>query len=270
MKKILCLVLTMLLIGSLAACTVESQPADTAAATTATPAQTTAATTAATTAEPRGYTVTFVPDENVTVTVFETQDMTSGGTVTNSAVSRDSDTGKPTETDGQVNFLLTFAEGFELDGDIEITGTYNKLKGSADTETENGYRITKIAGDLTVTVKSRAIGSGTDDSENGFAVTFVTDENVTVTVYRTQDLSSGGTETATAASRDGATGAATKTDGQVNFVLSFAEGFELGSIQISGSYNKLKDPADENVENSYRITKVASDLTVTVTSKAKQ
>ena len=154
MKKILCILLALIVVCSLAACTVEYS--GDASGTTA--ESTTAAVTAAeTTAEevPVGYTVSFVGDENVTVKVFPTQDMTTEGAVATEAVSRDSETGIPTQTDGQVNFLLVFAEGFELDG-IEIEGEYNKLKGSADTGVPNGYRITKIAGDLTVTITTQA------------------------------------------------------------------------------------------------------------------
>ena len=117
---------------------------------------------------------------------------------------------------------------------------------------------------------SRTAGSAGDDSENGFAVSFVTDGNVTVTVYPTQDLTSGGSETNVAASRDSATGAATKTDGQVNFVLTFAEGYELGEITVTGSYKNLKTPDETGAENGYRITKIAGDLTVTITTVAKQ
>ena len=272
MKKILCILLALIVVGSLAACTTDNQSeaeVTTGATAAVTTAETTAATTAATTAEPVGYTVTFVADENVTVTVFPTQDLTKNGAVATEAVSRDRETGIPTQTDGQVNFVLNFAEGFEL-ADIVVTGEYKNLKGSADTGTENGYRITKIAGDLTVTVTSRASGSAVDDSANGYAVAFVPDENVTVTVFKTQDMTAGGTVTNSAASRDSATGAATKTDGQVNFIVTVAEGFEISEITVTGSYKNLKGPDETGVANGYRITKVAGDLTVTITTQAKQ
>ncbi len=274
MKKILFILLMLALVCSFASCTVEYND-DATETTTAVPAVSTAtpATTlepAATTAEeePEGYAITFTCDEFVSVAVYETQDLTGEGSAPDGAVSRDADTGIPTKADGQVNFVLTFTEGYELD-EIAITGEYNKLKGSADTGTENGYRITKVAGDLSVSVTSRPIGSGGDDSANGYAVAFVADENVTVTVYPTQNMSGTGAETNTAASRDGATGAATMTDGQVNFVLSFTEGYELDEISITGNYKNLKGPDDTGAENGYRITKIGSALTVTVTAKQK-
>ena len=271
MKKILIILLALVIIGSFAACTVEKSDADaTEAATTAASTTAAAETTAVeTTAEPEGYAIAFACDEYVSVKVYETQDMTGEGSSADGAVSREADTGTPTKTDGQINFVLTFAEGYELD-ELTIAGEYNKLKGSGDTGIENGYRVTKIAGDLTIRVTSRPVGSAEDDSANGFAVTFVPDEFVTVTVYPTQDLTAGGTETNAAASRDGATGTATKTDGQVNFVLTFAEGYELDEISIEGSYKNLKGPDDTGAENAYRITKIAGDLTVTVTAKVKE
>ena len=222
----------------------------------------------------KGFEVTFVPDANVTVTVFATQDDLSdgeNGETTNTAYSRSGDTGALTQDGtGQVSFLLTFAEGYTLDSiTVANEDGYNNLKGSADTGVANGYRITKITADLTVTVTAKA-ESAAEDLSNGYAVTFALSEHISVVAYRTQDLTAAGTQNATVAySRDSATGALTRTDGQVNFVLVFEEGYELdGAISIEGSYKNLKDvSADTGVANAYRITKIASDLTVTVNAK---
>ena len=114
MKKALCILLTLVLVCAFGACTTESSTgasttaAQTAAETTAAATEVEATTAEETTAEPEGYSVAFVTDEFVTVTVFETQDMTGTGSDAEGAVSRESDTGTPTKTDGQVNFLLTF------------------------------------------------------------------------------------------------------------------------------------------------------------------
>ena len=218
------------------------------------------------------FTVTFATDENVTVTVYPTQDLTgTDGEVTAVAQSRDGDTGALLGNgEGQVNFVLNFAEGFEL-GSITVTPTdgYNKVKGSADTGLENGYRITKITKDLTVTVASQASGTA-EDLTQGYKVTFITDANTTVTVYPTQDLTgTDGTETTVGYSRESGTGKLTKTDGQINFVVTVADGCEIDKVEVtSGGYKNLKAPADESVENSYRITKITSDLEVTITTRA--
>ena len=225
-------------------------------------------------AEAVGFEIAFVTDENVTVTVYETQDdLTSGENGTANATvaySRDGDAGTLTQDGtGQVNFLLTFAEGYVLDAvTIESEDGYNKLKGAADTGVENGYRITKITADLVVTVTAKE-ETAAEDLSNGYQVSFVTGEHVSVTVYPTQALT-GGTENATVAySREAGTGTLTKTDGQVNFLLVFDEGYELdGEITVEGSYKNLKDLSADGTANAYRLTKIASDLTVTVNAKA--
>ena len=53
-------------------------------------------------------------------------------------------------------------------------------------------------------------------------------------------------------------------DGQLNFKVMPAEGYEIDNIIITGSCKNLKGPADTGAENVYRITKVVSNLTITV------
>ena len=220
------------------------------------------------TSEETGYKVTFACDDNVSVLVYKTQDMSGTGEKTTTAFSRDSETGDALKDgNGQVNFKLVFKDGYELK-DIDVDGEYNNLKGSADTGVENGYRITKIASDLTVTVASQAENTAEDLSQ-GYKITFVCDEHVSVVVYRTQDMSADGEQTNTAYSREGGTGTLTKSgDGQVNFMLVFDDGYELKNITATvGNYNNIKYPNETEVENGYRITKITGDLTVTVTSQ---
>ena len=223
------------------------------------------------------FAVTFTLDEHVTVTVYQTQtDMTNGenGETTTTAYARDKTSGAIlTDGEGQVNFLLTFDEGYELDAiTVESADNYNNLKGSSDTGVTNGYRITKITGDLTVTVTSKS----TEAAENltlGYTVTFSVGEHVSLTVFPTQDMTAGGTENATVAySRIGSTGTLTRDGtGQVNFLLTFDEGYELDAITIDkeagAGYTSLKGSSDTGVSNGYRITKITDDLTVTVTAK---
>ncbi len=220
-----------------------------------------------------GFTVTFATDDRVAVTVYRTQeDLTNGenGEETTVAYTRDGTTGELTQDGtGQISFLLTFAEGYTLDSiSIAETDGYNNLKGSADTGVANGYRITKITSDLTVTVTAKE-ETAAEDPNDGYEVTFVLGEHVSVTVYRTQDLTTGGENTTVAYSRESGTGTLTRTDGQVNFVLVFDEGYELdGEMTIAGSYKNLKDLSADGTPNAYRITKIASDLTITVNAKA--
>lgn len=221
--------------------------------------------------EAESFTVTFVCDEYVTVYVYKTQDMSTEGTQTTTAYSRDSETGAlSNDGNGQVNFRLVFADGYKL-ANIDVTDGYNNLKGSADTGVENGYRITKITDNLTVTITSQLEEAG-EDLTQGYKVTFATDEHVSVIVYKTQDMTSGGETTNTAYSRDSGTGTLTKDgEGQVNFILVFDEGYELGSISITPEadvgYKNLKCPGEMGAENAYRITKIADELEVTITTK---
>ena len=99
--------------------------------------------------------VTISCNEGVSVTVYATQDV--NGAHTDNAVSanpRDSDSGLiDCSGDGQVNFRVVLADGYELEGvTAEPVSAYKNLKGPADTGMENGYRVTKIKDDLTVTV----------------------------------------------------------------------------------------------------------------------
>ena len=224
--------------------------------------------------EGEGFTVTFVCDANVTVYVYKTQDMSASGTKTTTAYSRDGETGALlNDGNGQVNFKLVFADGYKLK-DIDITEGYNNLKGSADTGVENGFRITKITADLTVTVTSQS-KNVQEDLTQGYKITFVCDEHVEVVVYKTQDMTGDGEKTDTAYSRESGTGTLTKDgEGQVNFKLVFAKGYELNGVTVApkDSYKNLKDLSQEEkeedqVENGFRITKISGELTVTVTSK---
>ena len=88
------------------------------------------------------------------VTVYETQSLESPH-VDNAAEAhpRNGDTGLiDCAGDGQINFVVHLQEGFVLDGVSAAPKNYKNLKPPADTGIENGYRLTKVTGDLTITV----------------------------------------------------------------------------------------------------------------------
>ncbi|MCR5349621.1 MAG: carbohydrate-binding domain-containing protein, partial [Acholeplasmatales bacterium] len=213
-------------------------------------------------AEETYYTVTFNVDSNVKVYVYETQDMTLEGTESTVAYSRDGDTGELLgDGTGQINFKLVFVDGYEVDN-ISITGTYNKLKGSADTGVENGYRITKVQSDLEVTITSKSSDAEEDIVESDYKATFTT-EHCSVYVYETQDTTGDGTLATEAYARDSATGnILSDGTGQINFRVVCDEGYTVSAsnITITGTYNNLKVVS----EGYYRITKISSDLTVNI------
>ncbi|MCR5523568.1 MAG: carbohydrate-binding domain-containing protein [Clostridia bacterium] len=88
--------------------------------------------------------------------------------------------------------------------------------------------------------------------------------DASITVYDTQDYTSGYTATS-AYSRDDDTGEITTDGGQINFTVVPADGYSVSAVTVEGSYKNLKDSSDTGKDNTWRITKVASDLTITVT-----
>lgn len=97
-----------------------------------------------------GYQVTFVT-EHATVDVYYTQDYTAPSEENiSSAIARNSDTGEIDVTgDGQVNFKVNVDEDYEI---ISVTAdkNYKNLKDLSD----NMYRLTKIQGEVVVTVET--------------------------------------------------------------------------------------------------------------------
>ena len=124
---------------------------------------------------------------------------------------------------------------------------------------------------IPMTVSSNC--DGHDDeviaADEGYNVTFSADSGATVNVYDTQDYSSVSTANAkTTVSRNSDTGLPDSTgDGQVNFRVVLKSGYELDSVTVSGGYKNLKDVSTDTLTNTYRVTKVTSDLIITVTTK---
>ncbi|MCD8180632.1 MAG: carbohydrate-binding domain-containing protein [Firmicutes bacterium] len=126
--------------------------------------------------ETTGYTGTFVTDEHATINVYYTQDYTTANeTNVTSTIARNSDDGEIT-TDStlkpQINFLVVLQEGYEVASvTVEPEGNYNALKGPSDTGVENLYRITKIVGDITITVTTTE-SSGLPELDDGVISAF--------------------------------------------------------------------------------------------------
>lgn len=129
-----------------------------------------------------GHKATFELPDNATVLLYDTQDYTADGTeCTGTAIAKNSDTGVPAlDGDDQVNFQVVPDEGYVVDTvTVAPDGNYKNLKELADTELKNGYRITKITGDITVTVTVKsaqalafkqdyhAVGEAVEITKNG-------------------------------------------------------------------------------------------------------
>lgn len=120
------------------------------------------------TASDEGFTVNFLTDGNCTINVYDTQDYSSASaTNVSSAVSKSSSTGNPDSSgDGQVNFTVVPAEGYEVESVTATpTSNYKNLKDLSDT-LANTYRITKITGEVKVVVKTKAVSQASDPSSS--------------------------------------------------------------------------------------------------------
>ena len=123
------------------------------------------------------------------------------------------------------------------------------------------------------TQESSASETTEPETDKGYTVNFVTDGNASVNVYYTQDYSKVSEINASSAvSRSSATGDPDSTgDGQVNFTVIPAEGYEVESVSVTptSNYKNLKDQS-ATLANTYRVTKITGELTITVTAKAKE
>lgn len=102
--------------------------------------------------------------------------------------------------------------------------------------------------------------------------TFETDEGVdSIDFYYSDDYTTPDeTDVSVASVRDGDTGVIDMSgNGQVNFRVNLKPGYIISSITVSPteSYKNLKGPADTKALNTYRITKVSSDIEVIITTK---
>ena len=110
--------------------------------------------------------------------------------------------------------------------------------------------------------------------DEGYTVTFAGDSGVnSITVYETQDYtgtSASVSATGSTVSRSSATGEPDSTgDGQVNFTIVLNDGYALDSISATaGTYKNIKGPTDTGLANTYRITKISADTTITITTVA--
>lgn len=105
----------------------------------------------------------------------------------------------------------------------------------------------------------------TDNTVEAYNAVFNTDENTSVDIYYTQDYTNADeTNVKTAVARNRDTGEADVSgDGQINFSVSTASGYVVDNISVEGDYKNLKDISN----NTYRITKIESDLKITITTK---
>ena len=206
------------------------------------------------------YSITINNGDNHSINIFNTIDLSSPTIVINNAWSRDLTTGELLKDgNGGIIFQVACNEGYRIKS---VAINDNAKYVSLDLLDENNgiYKITGISGDIAVTVEVE------DDVEEppavaGYNITFVHNTTASIMVYPGKDYSIDGdiTDSSTLEDMSG--------DGQVNFKVILQEGYEIESINIEGSYKNLKGPSDTGVENVYRVTKVAGDLIITITTR---
>ncbi len=127
------------------------------------------------------YTASFVTDSGATVNIYYKQDYTTPNeTNVMAASARSSSTGEvDVSGDGQVNFAVVLADGCEIDS-VTADGNYKNLKNLGN----NIYRLTKITGDVTVTITTKA--SETTSTETVTETEPATDASETETVTETE------------------------------------------------------------------------------------
>lgn len=222
---------------------------------------------------PAAYSVTFTIPEHVSLSIYASDDseVAESGVI---AYSRDDETGAYLQDgEGQVNFLIEVDDGYycNLGNSAIAETTYKNFKACGD----HYYRITKITGNLNVTIPVSS------SEPEHYSVTFVPDAHSSVTSYVSEEAAQsdvGAANATSAYAREGTSGEIIVSgEGKSFFKVVVADGYtcsylaSAGNITITGSYKNLKEEADEDdatiVICGY-ITKIASDLTVTITCTA--
>lgn len=180
-----------------------------------------------------GFVATFdVEGGEAGITTYTTSDYTAGSENQTTAVARSSSTGEIDESgDGQINFTVVPASGYEVVSVTATAGTYKNIKGPADTGKENTYRLTKVKGDTTITV---TLQQAEEEPETGDSVITFTNEGVTLSGVKTGITVNGTNVTISAAGAYTVTGSCTdgtitvaKNAGDVTLTL---DGLSLTSV----------------------------------------
>ncbi|MFA7032341.1 MAG: hypothetical protein WC201_02110 [Bacilli bacterium] len=213
--------------------------------------------------DPMAYAVTFTVPEHVSLELYassEAEFMEEGSV----AYSRDGDSGAYlNDGEGQVNFKVVADKNYycNLGNSAILESTYSNLKACGD----NWYRITKITGNLNVTLPV------SDVLPEHFLATFVGDEHCSITSYISEEatLENVGLENATTAYvRDGTSGEIvtdTIDGGKVYFSVIVDDGY-IETVTVSGTYKSLKSDVNDDDDPFYYVTKCTSDLTITITT----
>ena len=207
----------------------------------------------------------FTKDEGVKrVDVYYTQNYNAPSETNVSSMSvRNPDTGDiiGNAGEGQVNFTVELKDGYII-SDISATPSahFKQIKGPADTDKANTYRVTKVTGDIDIVITTK--------QANEYTATFEKDSHVSsIDLFYTKNYDSADElDVDTGFARNGDTGAIDISgDGQINFRVNTAPGYKVKSVKVTGNYKNLK----EQENRIYRITKISGDLLISVKTEKR-
>ena len=153
----------------------------------------------------------------------------------------------------------------EADTETDISDTNSE----ADTETDTLDTNTETDTETDTTDSNTATETDTNTEtsiDEGYLVTF-NSEHAKINIYYKQDYTKADEENVTNAySRNSTTGEKDSTgDGQVNFTVIPDDGYTVASVKVNGDYKNIKDVSEvAGIDNTFRITKIKSELTVNV------
>ncbi len=226
------------------------------------------------------YIALFEKDSGVaSIDIFNKQEYgTPSETDVDFAYARNADTGiiDVSGDTGQINFRINLEDGYILKNitienikrdESDIDDHYKNIKGPGDTKSKNVYRLTKVSGDLKVTIETKL-----DDK---YVAYFTKDEHVTsVDVFYTKayednsSLAPDEFNVTQAYIRDKDSGNIDISgSGQVNFRINVEDGYFLDKVKVTGIYENKN--ANNKGDGNYKITKVAGDLQIEIKTKPK-
>ena len=142
------------------------------------------------------YTATFTTDGHATINIYYTQDYTTADeTNVTTAVARDSNAGSIlSDGNGQINFMVVVDDGYKV-SDVTVLPETNYKNLKNQDENNNIYRITKVTGDITVTVTTAE--KVKEDVTNEAPVSIKDDSDNVIYIYSdgtsyTADINSAG------------------------------------------------------------------------------
>ncbi len=161
------------------------------------------------------------------------------------------------------NISQKFSSFFDLIPDMLYEAESNKWTSVPSQKINNE---TQIMSWLVTRVRTMDSFFGVTVNDSAFKATFSIDNNGSIEIYKSQDYTTKPDYSLTAVARNSDTNLIDGSgDGQINFKVIVPEGYKIDTITINGTYKNLKGPEDTGVDNTYRITKVKSDLEVIVT-----